>query len=126
MTIGTFLRSARERAGLTLREVEQAVIDSGSDVRVSSGHLSLIESGKVANPEPRTLSALAEVLGVQYMQCMIEAGYVDESLLGSAAPTVGVAFRGAEKLSPDQHPRRNRKLRLFPLKSKRKRLHLLR
>ncbi|MBN4059331.1 helix-turn-helix transcriptional regulator [Dehalococcoides mccartyi] len=87
---------------MTLRDVEQAVKDSGTGIKVSNGHLSLIESGKVANPEPRTLSVLSKVLGVSYMRCMVEARYVDEASIGPGAASSQVAFRGAEKLTPDQ------------------------
>lgn len=101
MSLGDYLRSERERKGMTLRDVENALKDLEDTVRVSSGHLSLIEQGKVAAPSPKTLNALARAMGLDYVTLMVEAGYLDRSVL-KERPAPAIAFRGAESLDTDQ------------------------
>lgn len=69
MTLGTLLREARKRAGLSLREVEKRA-------GISNGYLSLLESGNAKRPSPHYLHALAEVYGASYALLMELAGYV--------------------------------------------------
>lgn len=69
MQLNSVLREARNRADLTLRDVERRA-------GISNGYLSLIESGKVHRPSPRFLHALAEVYGVSYTLLMELAGHV--------------------------------------------------
>lgn len=101
MSLGTYLRRERERKGMSLRQVENALKDLEHTVRVSSGHLSLIEQGKVSAPSPKTLNALARAIGLDYVTLMVEAGYLDPSVLDER-PAPAVAFRGAENLNRDQ------------------------
>ena len=68
ITLGKYLRSLREAAGLTLRAVEEKT-------GVSNAFLSQLESGKVKQPSPITLYRLAEVYGVAYGTLMEYAGY---------------------------------------------------
>jgi transcriptional regulator with XRE-family HTH domain len=63
-----FLRTARERKGLTLRAVEQAT-------GVSNAYLSQIESGKIKQPSPIVLHKLCQLYGVSYADAMRSAGY---------------------------------------------------
>jgi HTH-type transcriptional regulator, competence development regulator len=63
-----FLRTARERKGLTLRAVEQAT-------GVSNAYLSQIESGKIKQPSPVVLHKLSQLYGVSYADAMRFAGY---------------------------------------------------
>ena len=57
-SFGSFLRALREKAGLTLRQVELET--SGA---VSNAYLSQIEVGKRPPPKPAVLVALARVYG---------------------------------------------------------------
>jgi HTH-type transcriptional regulator, competence development regulator len=63
-----FLRTARERKGLTLRAVEQAI-------EVSNAYLSQLESGKIKQPSPIVLHKLSQIYGVSYADAMRFAGY---------------------------------------------------
>jgi HTH-type transcriptional regulator, competence development regulator len=63
-----FLRTARERKGLTLRAVEQAT-------EVSNAYLSQLESGKIKQPSPIVLHKLSQLYGVSYADAMRFAGY---------------------------------------------------
>lgn len=102
MAIGDYLKKVREEKGMSLRDVETALRDMGETAKISSGHLSLIEQGTVKKPSPHTLHALAKALGLSYMELMVEAGYLERSVLGKAARAPAPAFRGAEKLSPTE------------------------
>ncbi len=101
MALGDYLRRKREEKGMTLRDIENALKQLDDTVRVSSGHLSLIEQGKVSAPSPKTLHALAKAIGLDYVDLMVEAGYLEPSAL-KERPSSAVAFRGAEKLNPEQ------------------------
>ena len=101
MSLGEYLRQERERKGMSLRDVENALKDLDDTIRVSSGHLSLIEQGKVSAPSPKTLNTLSKAIGLDYIKLMVEAGYLDESVLQDR-PSPAVAFRGAENLNPEQ------------------------
>jgi HTH-type transcriptional regulator, competence development regulator len=96
-TLGALLRQQREANALTLRDVEDLT-------GLSNGYLSLLENDKVRQPRPPVLYKLAQALGASYVELMERAGY---------APTNGpradqtqsrpaVAFKGAERLTPDQ------------------------
>jgi transcriptional regulator with XRE-family HTH domain len=67
-SLGIRLRAARERAGLTLREVEERT-------GVSNAYLSQIESGRIKEPSPRILHRLAELYGEPYSELLELAGY---------------------------------------------------
>lgn len=67
-SLGIRLRAARERAGLTLREVEERT-------GISNAYLSQIESGRIKEPSPRMLHRLAELYGESYAELLELAGY---------------------------------------------------
>lgn len=100
MPLGEYLRTEREKRAMSLRDVENALKRLEEAVRISSGHLSLIEQGKVSAPSPKTLHALAKAIGLDYIAVMIEAGYLDASVLKERPAFV--VFRGAERLDPSQ------------------------
>jgi len=105
MALGEYLRRVREQKGMSLRDVENALRDVGETAKISSGHLSLIEQGKVEAPSPHTLHVLAKALGVPYIELMVEAGYLERSVLRKGPRAPAPAFRGAEKLSPTEKRR---------------------
>jgi transcriptional regulator with XRE-family HTH domain len=102
MSLGHYLRQEREKRAMSLRDVENALKRLERGVRVSSGHLSLIEQGKVAAPVPKTLHALALALGLDYITLMVEAGYLDHTVLEERPPAPAPAFRGGANLTPQQ------------------------
>jgi len=68
--LGTYLKSVRMTAGLTLRDVE----DRSAGV-VKNGYLSQIEKGLINKPSPGILYELAEIYGVSYRTLLIYAGH---------------------------------------------------
>jgi transcriptional regulator with XRE-family HTH domain len=68
MTLGEYLRQAREGKTLSLRAVEELT-------GISNAFLSQLESGKVKQPSPMKLHKLASVYGVEYETLMEVAGY---------------------------------------------------
>lgn len=69
-SLGATLKAARERAGLTLREVER-------QTEIRNAHLSQIESGTIARPEMAMLWDLAALYGLSYAELLGLAGYTD-------------------------------------------------
>jgi len=70
-SFGSFLRSLRLKAGLTLREVEQR-----SDGAISNAYLSQIEGGKRPPPKPAILVALGGIYGAAVESLFERAGYM--------------------------------------------------
>jgi len=66
--LGKALSSAREREGLTLRDVERAT-------GVSNAYLSQLENDRIKSPSPNVLHTLAQLYGVPYSALMSAAGY---------------------------------------------------
>lgn len=102
MTIGEYLRRKREDRGLSLRDVENTLKDLEGATKISSGHLSLIEQGKVSQPEPKTLHSLAKAMDLDYIELMVEAGYLDEAVLEERPEAPALAFRGVERLDEQE------------------------
>jgi HTH-type transcriptional regulator, competence development regulator len=73
-TLGQYLTSIREDRGFTLRQVEEA-----TDKAVSNAYLSQIETGKIQQPSPNVLHALADTYKIDYSQLMEMAGYITQS-----------------------------------------------
>ncbi len=93
-SLGAYLKSLREAAGLTLRAVEH-------EAGVSNAFLSQLESGKVRQPSPVVLHKLAEVYGVPYEMLMGKAGYpVPKSQKNDPAP--GGLFQRFGRLTQDE------------------------
>lgn len=115
MTIGAYLKEAREQRGLSLRDVEERT-------SVSSGHLSMLEQGKVKAPSPRILYELAKAYDLSYVVLMKQAGYLPTNV-PNETPKRAFAFRGIEKLTDEQRKRIQRliDLELFDLRRKRAR-----
>jgi HTH-type transcriptional regulator, competence development regulator len=66
--LGTYLASARNRKGLSLRAVEAAT-------GISNAYLSQLETGKIREPSPSNLHKLAGLYGVSYPLLLELAGY---------------------------------------------------
>ncbi|MEE9443223.1 MAG: helix-turn-helix transcriptional regulator [candidate division Zixibacteria bacterium] len=68
-TLGTYLKKARLKAGLSLREVEEKA-------DVSNAYISMIESGHRVDPHPKILRKLAKAYGLEMQEVMDHAGYL--------------------------------------------------
>lgn len=69
--LGSYLKSIRQGAKMSLRDVEEA-----SNKEVSNAYLSQLENGKIAKPSPNILHCLATVYGIEYTKLMERAGYL--------------------------------------------------
>jgi transcriptional regulator with XRE-family HTH domain len=74
LTVGQYLASIRADRHMTLRQVEEA-----TNKLVSNAYLSQIENGKIKQPSPNVLHALAEIYGIDYAQLMEKAGHITPS-----------------------------------------------
>jgi len=80
LTLGQYLASIRLDRKLSLRQVEER-----SNKAVSNAYLSQLETGKILQPNPTVLNALAEIYNISYMQLMKLAGYMPPT--ASSEPT---------------------------------------
>lgn len=77
--LGSYIRRIRKAHGISIRELAvQAGIDSGG--------LARLENGKVSNPRPDTLSALARALDIPFADLFAHAGYTAPRELPSVEP----------------------------------------
>lgn len=97
--LGEHLRSLREAAGLTLRQVADRCGES-KGCGISNGYLSLLERGRVQAPNPHVLHALAACYGTDYAELLRQAGYPLPGPGGGGAPPP-IVFAGAERLTPE-------------------------
>jgi transcriptional regulator with XRE-family HTH domain len=67
------VRSLREQAGLSLRQVE-------ASTGVSNAYLSQIESGRVGAPSPKILERLARALNASYLDLLAAAGHLGPAM----------------------------------------------
>jgi len=66
--LNIYLKEARKRSDLTLREVEDAT-------GISNAYLSQLESGRIRKPSPTILHKLAGCYKIQYEYLLELAGY---------------------------------------------------
>lgn len=71
VTLGQYLASIRSDRGLSLRAVEEQ-----TRKQVSNAYLSQIETGKIQQPSPNILHALAELYSINFEKLMEMAGYI--------------------------------------------------
>jgi HTH-type transcriptional regulator, competence development regulator len=91
--LGDVLKSARTKAGLSLRDVERRT-------GVRSGHLSQIETGTIAKPEMAILWELAATYGVDFGRLLALAGYgAREPESARQRQRMTVALRAMHELS---------------------------
>ena len=91
-TLGSCLRAARDRSGLSLRAVERAT-------GLGNAHLSQIETDTIGKPEMAILWDLAALYGVEFTRLLELAGYVDRPS-GRQRQRMTVALRAMSELSP--------------------------
>jgi transcriptional regulator with XRE-family HTH domain len=93
-SLGGTLRAARAAAGLSLRDVERRT-------GVHSGHLSQIETGKIARPDMAILWDLASTYDVNFGRLLVLAGYRSaEAMSARQRQRMTVALRAMTELSP--------------------------
>lgn len=86
ISLGQFLRQAREDKGFTLREVEV-------ETDISNSYLSQLEGEKIKQPSPVTLYKLSETYGISYTDLMALAGYPVPNTNARSASAGGFASR---------------------------------
>ncbi|HEX8178636.1 MAG TPA: helix-turn-helix transcriptional regulator [Pyrinomonadaceae bacterium] len=86
LSLGEFLKAAREGKGLTLRAVER-------ETDISNAYLSQLESDKIQQPSPLKLHKLCELYAVSYPAALELAGYPVPDHQGIAAEQAGLAAR---------------------------------
>lgn len=100
VTLGTCVRQARERAGLTLRNLEAIT-------GVARNTLHRLERDQLDNPNPTTLRRLADALEVNSDDLFAFVGYRPSANLPSLAPYL----RAKYQLPPDAVAEANEALR---------------
>lgn len=98
LTLGQYLASIRLDRNLSLRQVEEK-----SNKAVSNAYLSQLETGKILQPNPTVLNALAEVYDISYLQLMKLAGYLPPSASSEPSQRHGRLATFAEhNLTPEE------------------------
>lgn len=85
-SFGQFIRSAREAAGLSLRDV-------AAETGISKSILSRMEQDEVQSPNPNTLQALASTLEIELIDLYTAAGYTPASGLPTFTPYLRSKYR---------------------------------
>ena len=88
--LGALLKQARERLGLSAREVADR---SG----MADSNVIRLEQGTIASPRPDTLKSLADVLHLDLADVYAAAGYVQPQGLPSFAPYLRSKYAGLPK-----------------------------
>lgn len=95
-TLGSQLKEARQRQGLSLRAVEK-------QTGIRNAHLSQIETDAIARPELAMLWELASLYGEDYEHLMRLAGYADRpATSGRQRQRRTAALRALDELSPGE------------------------
>jgi HTH-type transcriptional regulator, competence development regulator len=93
-SLGRTLAAARARSGLSLRAVEQRT-------GIRSGHLSQIETDRIAKPEMAMLWDLAALYGLDFEQLLELSGHAGgRETSERARRRMTVALRAMRDLSP--------------------------
>jgi transcriptional regulator with XRE-family HTH domain len=93
---GTFLRSQRRLANLSLREMAERT-------KISNAYLSQIERG-LHEPSVRVLKAIANALNVSAESLLVQAGLLDlvDPVSDGESPSVEAAVRDDKRLTDEQ------------------------
>jgi transcriptional regulator with XRE-family HTH domain len=95
LSLGPRLRQLREGLGLSLRDV-------ANDTGISSGHLSLIENGRVRAPSPSVLQRLADRYGADAQDLLVLAGYIKLEAEQVRRSHARVAMATMSDLTPEE------------------------
>lgn len=97
-TLGQTLKDAREKRGVSLREVERRT-------GIHNAHLSQIENGTIAKPDMAMLWELAAAYKLDYTKLLRLAGHTrGGDVSGRQRQRMAVAMRAIGELSPkEQH-----------------------
>ena len=103
VTLGQHLAAVRNDRGLSLRQVQDL-----SKEEVSNAYLSQIETGKISQPSPNILHALASIYKISYQELMRMAGYINTTLhhnarTGRFATLASLNVSAAEELELVQY-----------------------
>jgi HTH-type transcriptional regulator, competence development regulator len=85
------LCDARGRTGMSLRDVERAT-------GIRNAHLSQLETGTIARPDPALLWSLAELYGLDFGELVRLAGHCD----GAGEGSFTVALRAIGELTQEE------------------------
>jgi transcriptional regulator with XRE-family HTH domain len=94
-TLAETLIKARERAGLSLRDVERAT-------GVRNAHLSQLEHGRIGRPEPGLLFELTTVYDLDYPTLLALAGHTPPEGAKRDRALTAAAVRAVGELAPEQ------------------------
>lgn len=85
-SFGNLVRTAREAAGLSLRDV-------AAEADVSKSMLGRLEQDEIQSPNPRLLEALAPTLGIELIDLYSAAGYLPAKGLPNFSPYLRSKYR---------------------------------
>ncbi len=91
MDIGSLIKDAREKRGLSQRQLS---LLSG----ISNSEISRIEAGERKNPSPDVLKVLAKPLGLAYEDLMTAAGYLSTAATNDPAQRISQAIEDDTEL----------------------------
>jgi HTH-type transcriptional regulator, competence development regulator len=95
-TLGEALRKARLGYGWSLREAER-------QTGIHNAHLSQIESGTIAKPDPNILFTLAQAYQLKYDTLLRLAGHIQAGgNRGRPSPYGAVAWKALSELDEDE------------------------
>ena len=95
-TLGQILKDAREKRGLSLRDVQ-------GKTGIHNAHLSQIENDTIAKPDMAMLWELSSLYGLDYTRLLRLAGYAERNeTSGRARQRMTAAFRAMEELTPKE------------------------
>ncbi|HEY3435111.1 MAG TPA: helix-turn-helix domain-containing protein [Solirubrobacterales bacterium] len=75
VTLSSTIRAAREARSLSLRDLRAATAGERYPDGLAVSYLQRLERGRVEEPSPHALRAIARPLGVAYATLMRQAGY---------------------------------------------------
>jgi len=94
-TLAATLRRARRTSGLSLRDVER-------QTGIHNAHLSQLETGRIARPEPSLLWTLAALYELDFEQLLAAAGLVGGESAPARRRRVTVALRALGELTAEE------------------------
>lgn len=96
--LGVHLAAIRSDRGFSLRRVEEL-----TNKLVSNAYLSQIETGKIRQPSPNILHALARLYKTSYEHLMVLAGYIVAEHTPNAAHGRAATFADLNLTEEEQH-----------------------